>query len=110
MRPQPRVDARQVERVAALREQAQGLVFVELSEADGAVSAVNESFACLIPENRDRIDVGLIETDGADVPDRVVQLHPSFFVKESEFLASVEQDRRISRVSAIRLPRIAPFE
>jgi len=69
VRQQPRVDAVDVERVAALGEEAEAVVVRELAEAHRAVEGVLPAGADhgAVQEHRQRIDEGLVDTGVMEV-------------------------------------------
>lgn len=68
MRPEPRVDAGEVEGVTTLGEELDGLSVSELAKADGAVSPVDEPVVGLVDSGRDGLDDRVVEANGPDVP------------------------------------------
>ena len=94
---EPRVDAGDVEGVAALGEQSERLIFLKLAEADGAVGPLDEAVAALVFHDRDRADHRLLQPDRADVPDGVVNNHIFFIDKiaAAVFFFGIAPRRRV---------------
>lgn len=67
VRQQPCVDALQVKRVLALRQQAQSILVAELGQADRAVGAVLQTADGAVAEDGERVDERLLHA-------RVVQV------------------------------------
>ena len=67
MGEEPRVDAVDVEGMAALRKKAELFLGVELAEADGAVEGVFRSGDVLVEEDRQRVDEGLVNAGVVEV-------------------------------------------
>lgn len=69
VRQQPRVDAVDVERVAALGEEAEAVVVRELAEADRAVERILPAGADhgAVEEHRQRVDEGLVDAGVVEV-------------------------------------------
>lgn len=121
MRPEPRVNARHVERVAALGQQPEGFVVLELPEAHGTFGAVYDSFVFPVFEDGDGVYQRLLETGGADVPhvvDRrqvviLVRRHVIVVVRSGRISVQIEQYGRVSCSigSAVISPGIkVPYE
>jgi hypothetical protein len=71
VRAEPGVDAGDVERVAALGQQAHELAVLELAEADGAVRRAEEPRPGAVPRRGDGVNGRLVQPHGPDVPDVV---------------------------------------
>jgi hypothetical protein len=71
VRAEPGVDAGDVERVAALGQQAHELAVLELAEADGAVRRAEERRPGAVPRRGDGVNGRLVQPHGPDVPDVV---------------------------------------
>lgn len=83
MRPQPSVDARPVEGVAALGQEPESLVFFEFFQANGALCCFNQSISGSELENRNGIDHRLFEASSADL------LPPGVVGSQATNLASI---------------------
>jgi len=109
--PEPRVNARNVERVAALGQQPESFVVFEFSEAHGTFGAVYDSVVFPVFEDGDGVYKRLLETDGADVPyvvdsRQVVLVHVIIVIRSGRISVQIEQYGRVS--SSIRVAVISP--
>lgn len=82
MRLEPGIDTRDMESVVALRQQPESLVFLKLAQANRALRPFDQPLALLVLARRDGAYDRRRESDGADVPDRVVQDRPLVVVEE----------------------------
>lgn len=82
VRSEPGIDTRDMESVVALRQQPESLVFLKLAQANRALRPFDQPLALLVLARRDGAYDRRRESDGADVPDRVVQDRPLVVVEE----------------------------
>lgn len=102
MGPEPRVDARDMKRMAALRQQPEPLPHLEFVQTHGAIRTVDQPWFKI--ERRYRVDQRLGQTVGTDIPDVVVK-------EATGGLVPVLPDRRRSLdVSPTEIPAAGEHE
>nr|GMC48256.1 hypothetical protein TorRG33x02_323630 [Ipomoea batatas] len=92
--PQPRIDTRDVERVAAFGQQPEILAVTELVKTNGAIRSVHEILAAFVAKNRYFTNHRRRQPDRTDIPDRMVHhrtpasFHKKVFILDAKVAAS----------------------
>ena len=74
VRPQPGINARNMKCVAALGQEPKRLVFLKFVQTNGTLRPFDQPFVLLVLTDRNRAYYRLLQSDGGDEPDGMIDL------------------------------------